>query len=218
MATSQNGYPASADRATIGVKTFAVPGRADILLPVRADVAPLFLEMARWWNTWESLMNPGCWGYAYRTVRGQTAGLSNHASGTAIDLNAPKHALGAIGTLGVHKDAVISKARSLGLRSGAEYTGRKDEMHIELNVSLAQALALVAQLQAPPATTPPTGRPSLQQGSIGPAVALVQRWLGITDDGIFGPNTESKVRWYQQMKGLGVDGIVGPHTWATMGL
>lgn len=219
MATSQNGYPASADRTAIGVKTFAVPGRPDILLPVRADVAPLFLEMARWWNTWEPLMNPGCWGYAYRTIRGQTTGLSNHASGTAIDLNAPRHPLGSVGTLGVHKDAIIEKARSLGLRSGAEYSGRKDEMHIELNVPLDQALALVAKLQAPPAAgTPTSGRPTIQRGSTGADVALVQRWLGLTADGIFGPATEAKVKAYQGMRGLVADGIVGPKTWAEMGL
>lgn len=221
MATSQNGFLASADRNAIGVKTFQVPGRADVLIPIRADVAPLFLEMARWWDTnVESLMVPGCWGYAYRTIRGQTTGLSNHASGTAIDLNAPRHPLGAIGTLGVHKDAVIEKARSLGLRSGAEYLQRKDEMHVELNVSLDQALDLVRRLQNPPGATQPAagGRPTIQRGSTGDTVKLLQRWLGLTADGVFGPNTEAKVRWYQQMRGLAVDGIVGPQTWATMGL
>lgn len=220
MPTSQNGYPANADRNAIGVKTFQVPGRGDVLIPIRADVAPLFLEMARWWDTWETLMVPGCWGYAYRPIRGVTTGLSNHASGTAIDLNAPRHALGAIGTLGVHKDAVIAKARSLGLRSGAEYSGRKDEMHCELAVSLAEALEIVRRLQTPPgaAGSPPAGRPTIQRGSSGDAVKLVQRWLGLAQDGIFGPATEAKVRWYQQMKGLTVDGIVGPKTWATMGL
>jgi peptidoglycan hydrolase-like protein with peptidoglycan-binding domain len=219
MPTSQNNYPASPDRNAIGVKTFQVPGRGDVFLPVRADVAPLFLEMARWWDTWETLMVPGCWGYAYRTIRGQTTGLSNHASGTAIDLNAPRHGLGAIGTLGVHRSAVIEKARSLGLRSGAEYTGRKDEMHVELNVPLDQALDLVRRLQAPSSSTPPAGgRSTLQRGSTGDPVKLVQRWLGLTQDGIFGLITEAKVRWYQKMKGLQVDGVVGPQTWRAMGL
>jgi len=221
MATSQNGFPAAADRALIGVRTFAVPGRADVLLPVRADIAPLLLEMARWWNTWETLMVPGCWGYAYRSIRGQSSGLSNHASGTAIDLNAPRHPLGAVGTLGTMRDAVIEKARSLGLRSGAEYTGRKDEMHVEVVVGHDAALDLVARLQAPTAgtpTTPPTGRPVLRRGSTGDAVRLLQRWFGLLADGIFGPQTEAKVLWYQRMKGLAVDGIVGPKTWAAMGL
>lgn len=221
MATSQNGYPAAEDRNAIGVKTFAVPGRPDVLIPIRADVAPLFLEMARWWNTWESLLVPGCWGYAYRPIRGQTTGLSNHASGTAIDLNAPRHLLGSIGTLGTRRDAVVEKARSLGLRSGAEYTGRKDEMHVELNVPLEQALDLVRRLQAPPGPAPAPaapGRPTVQRGATGEAVKLLQRWFGLPVDGVFGPVTEAKVRWYQNMKHLTVDGIVGPATWRAMGL
>lgn len=70
----------------------------------------------------------------------------------------------------------------------------------------------------PPATPPPSGRPTIQRGSTGDAVKLAQRWLGLTADGIFGPQTEAKVRWYQNMRSLEVDGVIGPQTWASMGL
>ncbi|MEV1294426.1 CHAP domain-containing protein [Pseudonocardia sp. NPDC049635] len=61
------------------------------------------------------------------------------------------------------------------------------------------------------------GRPTVRLGSRGRDVAFVQRWLGIPDDGIFGPQTEAAVRRYQAMRGLVVDGIVGPKTWREMG-
>lgn len=57
------------------------------------------------------------------------------------------------------------------------------------------------------------GRRVLQLWSAGDDVAYVQRWLGIPDDGYFGPQTEKRVQWYQGMRHLKVDGIVGPATW-----
>ena len=38
----------------------------------------------------------------------------------------------------------------------------------------------------------------------------------VTVDGIFGPNTESAVRAFQQERNLSVDGIVGPNTWSAL--
>jgi peptidoglycan hydrolase-like protein with peptidoglycan-binding domain len=58
----------------------------------------------------------------------------------------------------------------------------------------------------------------VSQGSTGDAVRAVQSqvksrsgWL--TVDGIFGPETNNAVRFFQQDVGLTVDGIVGPNTW-----
>lgn len=48
----------------------------------------------------------------------------------------------------------------------------------------------------------------------GSDVALLQRFLGIPDDGIFGAHTLRHVKRYQSMRGLAVDGVVGPRTWA----
>lgn len=58
----------------------------------------------------------------------------------------------------------------------------------------------------------------LELGAKGRAVAQVQRALGITVDGIFGPETRRAVRAFQRAAGLEPDGIVGPLTRAALGL
>ncbi len=50
----------------------------------------------------------------------------------------------------------------------------------------------------------------------GTDVQDVQRWVGVTADGIFGHDTEAAVKRWQTRAGLEVDGIVGPLTWASM--
>jgi putative peptidoglycan binding protein len=54
-------------------------------------------------------------------------------------------------------------------------------------------------------------------GSRRAAVVSLQRALGISADGIFGPGTEAAVKSFQRRHGLTADGIVGPATWAALG-
>jgi len=58
----------------------------------------------------------------------------------------------------------------------------------------------------------------LKKGSKGPEVKELQKFLGVTADGIFGAHTEALVMAYQEKEGLMPDGIVGPNTWGKMGL
>jgi peptidoglycan hydrolase-like protein with peptidoglycan-binding domain len=60
------------------------------------------------------------------------------------------------------------------------------------------------------------GEAVLREGSTGPAVAAVQRLLGVTADGDFGPITLAAVRDFQARHGLVVDGQVGDHTIAAL--
>ena len=57
---------------------------------------------------------------------------------------------------------------------------------------------------------------TIRKGDRGEDVRTLQRALGITDDGIFGEQTEKAVIAYQKSKGLVADGIVGAKTWATI--
>ncbi len=56
----------------------------------------------------------------------------------------------------------------------------------------------------------------LKKGSTGDDVKKLQTRLSLTADGIFGPNTEVKVKAWQTQNGLIVDGIVGNATWAKL--
>lgn len=58
----------------------------------------------------------------------------------------------------------------------------------------------------------------LERGDSGPAVASLQRKLGLEADGAFGPLTERAVKRYQRRRGLAVDGVVGPATASALGL
>ena len=53
----------------------------------------------------------------------------------------------------------------------------------------------------------------LKQGSKGGDVKILQKYLGLTVDGSFGPKTLQKVKEYQESVGLTADGIVGNKTW-----
>lgn len=59
-------------------------------------------------------------------------------------------------------------------------------------------------------------QPVLQMGDSGDRVRDLQRLLGVTADGVFGPVTTAAVVAFQTAHGLTADGIVGPQTWAAL--
>jgi murein DD-endopeptidase MepM/ murein hydrolase activator NlpD len=63
--------------------------------------------------------------------------------------------------------------------------------------------------------TTPTAM-AFKLGSHGEAVVEIQRQLGVSADGIFGPLTQAAVTDFQARSGLDVDGVVGPATWTAL--
>lgn len=57
---------------------------------------------------------------------------------------------------------------------------------------------------------------TIKRGDRGDDVRTLQRLLHLTDDGIFGAQTEAAVKSYQAAHGLTADGIVGRLTWAML--
>jgi Transglycosylase-like domain/Putative peptidoglycan binding domain len=58
----------------------------------------------------------------------------------------------------------------------------------------------------------------VKRGDRGAAVLSIQRELGVTADGVFGPMTERAVKRFQRRQELVPDGIVGPLTRSALGL
>jgi peptidoglycan hydrolase-like protein with peptidoglycan-binding domain len=63
-----------------------------------------------------------------------------------------------------------------------------------------------------------SGGGSVRVATRGASVRLLQRHLGVSADGVFGPGTASAVKRYQRAHGLTADGIVGPGTWSALGV
>jgi hypothetical protein len=163
MVTSQNGWAASADRRAIGVQAFTVhgvgfPGGVKI-----GDVAVVLgLVVNRFRLEVEPLVAGWCWGWNYRPVTGGAL-LSNHASGTAVDVNAPAHQYGKRNTFTPdQRDTIRAILASVNgvVRWGGDYTRTPDDMHFEINGG-RDAVARVAELirgQRPTPTPTPASR------------------------------------------------------------
>jgi hypothetical protein len=133
--TSPNGWPASENRNAIGIASFTVPG-TNIKLACASAVAPLLINFCSEFHQLVEPINEGKlddWGYAFRMTRGSEKILSNHSSGTAIDLNAIKHPLGKANTFTREQSNIIKLLiTKYGLAWGGNYKKRKDEMHFEI--------------------------------------------------------------------------------------
>ena len=148
--TSANGWPASKDPNEIHIKQFPVEG-TDIKLRCNATCGPVLAAFAAQFHALVEPIDKGTlddWGFAYRPIRGETTGLSNHSSGTAIDLNAVKHPLGKENTYTPEQRKTLDiLCKKYGLRGGYTYKTRKDDMHFEIVETPEQVKARVIKMK-----------------------------------------------------------------------
>lgn len=157
---SQNGYIAN-DRSRI--RDFPVKGTKLVLHARFGAPGELLARFAARFNESVEPLDKGQrddWSYAERTVKGSSTDLSNHASGTAIDLNATQHPLVARNTF---TPIQVRAIRELlvefegTIRWGGDYTKRKDDMHFEISASPERCQEVWTRLQALDAKPPMPG-------------------------------------------------------------
>ena len=142
--TSYNGWPASDDKSSIGVVSNEYfPGGAKA-----GDVTTVLSYVAREFNSRvEPIVSGWCWGYTYKANVNNPSQLSCHASGTALDINAPDHPNGSSGTF---TDAQVGAIYSIlaEVQGAVDWLESYDEMHFEVAVDAGTLAAIAATLPA----------------------------------------------------------------------
>lgn len=162
MPKSQNGYPANDVTLT---DNLTIPGTdRTIRLRKGPTGALLRLFMAKFHAQVEDILGGvyDDWGYAARPIAGTNV-LSNHASGTAVDINATRHPqyTRPSSTFTTQQLARIEQLLNEFdgcIRWGGHYAaGNLDPMHFEIDRSEASCAATLQRLLStpPPATNTP---------------------------------------------------------------
>jgi peptidoglycan hydrolase-like protein with peptidoglycan-binding domain len=244
--TSYNGWPASRDPDAIGIDYFFAVGGVQFPGGVKGgDVAAVLGHvLAGIHLKVERLVKGWCWGYEYRQNVNDPSTLSCHSSGTAVDVNAPRHPNGVQLTWSPEQVAQIREliAQVGGVVAwGHDWRGTVDDMHFEIRGSAAAVKTAAAGLRpSPPAAAGPSRYPlsagyyfgplSGPKESISgmapdgsdriwrPSISSIQRVVGVAADGLYGPRTIQAVKGWQAAHHLEADGLTGPLTWRAMRL
>lgn len=115
-------------------------------------------------------------------------------------------------SLRVSQERRLKRAR----RERRERTGRRGLVAAVCGLAVMAGGAFAHDGGAPEGAA--TTSVYLDRGDRGDGVRDLQRALGISVDGVFGPRTDRAVRAFQARNGLTVDGIAGPITLRALGL
>lgn len=145
MATAANGWPVLFSNRTTGphprLRKFIIPGTGRHFLLRDGSAGFLLAYVALWWHENLHPINLGIWdewGWAVRPVRGQEDGYSNHAPGTAADIDATRHPRGVrlsvnLSVLQVAKIRRFVKTLGGTVFWGGDYNRTVDGMHFEID-------------------------------------------------------------------------------------
>ena len=227
MTASYNGWP--------GIESSSDP-RLTVIEPVKnrkfrvraGDVAAVFEWLIkRFHNEVEPIdqVQLDDWSYNYRKVVGGNT-LSNHASATAVDLNATKHPFNTRATSNFTAGQIAAIRRIL---ADAKVNGQDvlrwldghDPMHFEINYisrggTVANVAALAARIRGgsapvPPVVTPLAPRPIDWTNPDDALVRITQEIVGVKVDGERGPKTRAATKAHQKKLGIkNPDSLFGP--------
>ena len=137
MTTTRNGFTV-VKLGSPHLVTITVGGRK---FTVKREAATAFKRLLTFVNAVEPFSEAGYdGGYAYRAVRGNTQAWSEHAAGTAVDVNASQHPMqyrhqyegwSALQVRMLHWYLATTATGRL-FKWGAEFTTRHDPMHFEV--------------------------------------------------------------------------------------
>ncbi len=156
LVKSQNGWPALGESSPL-LYTWVIPARNGTF-KLKMHNGKVGLVLAHLALSLSEMVEDATtgkvddWGWAYRSIRGDTE-MSNHASGTAFDFNALKHALGVRRTwTSKQVDWIENRLTWLKnvVRWGGDYTRRADEMHFEIVQGLREVSAVAHMLASTP--------------------------------------------------------------------
>lgn len=204
MANSQNGWP-----VTAGPQQDRAPLIRDVTVPngvLAGDVAVVFRWLAKEYDRRvERLVAGWCWGWFVKPIEGSSV-VSNHASGTAVDFNAPANPMGTPTRRSMTADQVAechALEREAGgvLRWGGDW-GRPDPMHWEIVAPPGAVKRFADQLRG-------ANRPIRRITMLSFDVTVPALREGDTDDDYPGSNHITRV---QAIVGVKRDGAWGPLT------
>lgn len=152
-------------------------------------------------------------------IEAENTGLLDDTPWPAIQIDAYQRGVAAI-----LKHAVLGPECCAGHKEYAPHRKTDPTLNMDnFRATVGNILSGIApQPVLIPAAEPPSqlgaapGRPTLRRGAQGDLVKAVQRDLNLSDDGIFGGQTEAAVRNFQRTHNMVPDGIVGPKTWTAL--